>query len=558
MKKQFFLTLILIISGLHLLKAQARIDTVSSILSNNDLRHSMMADKNDRWIPLFLNGFHLWMKSHSAIGNKDRKHIANISYYGKGTLVQLNSQKQIELAVTDITPQNANKYLYHVVVNDSVEIVHWTKPTVFRSNKFTKYAYLDAFDSDKKIIKLEIYAIDNYKDKAVVIFNGGYMPVPKIHFVVLNYNNKYLFQPDKQEYIPDSKQKFFDYNDWHSKPISFVWSDQINHIAIQMNNVIQSDIYHVYLKRTVDHKTDTVMVGNNWHQSYYSPDPESQINSSYFNRPGDYEIIVKPEMPENFELKDKGIVQRIPFTVLPGPIVLSLKTVELIILIILTTGGFIFVMYRDRQKQKLAKEAQNKQIATLQLQGVRAQLNPHFIFNALAGVQNLMNKNEVENANKYLARFARLTRNILDDGQKELTTIEHEAAMLTDYLQMEQMRFGFQFSIDIDEGKIDQQIEIPAMLLQPFVENAIKHGVSSLKNEGMVIVSIKEKDTDIILSVKDNGKSFSTKQPGGMGIKLCEERIKLLNSIYKNTSILLHINSDSKGTLITIELKNWL
>ncbi len=169
-----------------------------------------------------------------------------------------------------------------------------------------------------------------------------------------------------------------------------------------------------------------------------------------------------------------------------------------------------------------------------------------------------MNKNEVENANKYLARFARLTRNILDDGQKELTTIEHEAAMLTDYLQMEQMRFGFKFNIDIDEGEIDQQIEIPAMLLQPFIENAVKHGVSALKKEGMVIVSIKEKDTDIILSVKDNGKGFSGKQTGGKGIKLCEERIKLLNSIYKNTAILLHINRDSKGTLITIELKNWL
>jgi LytS/YehU family sensor histidine kinase len=168
-----------------------------------------------------------------------------------------------------------------------------------------------------------------------------------------------------------------------------------------------------------------------------------------------------------------------------------------------------------------------------------------------------MNKNEVENANKYLARFARLTRNILDEGQKELTTIDHETAMLTDYLQMEQMRFGFKFSIDI-EHDIDRQIEIPAMLLQPFIENAVKHGVSNLKNEGVITVGIIKKGDDIVLSVQDNGKGFSVKQPDGMGIKLCEERIKLLNSIYKNTGILLHINPDSKGTLITIELKNWL
>ncbi len=228
------------------------------------------------------------------------------------------------------------------------------------------------------------------------------------------------------------------------------------------------------------------------------------------------------------------------------------------ILVILTTGGFVFFEYRSRQKRVLAKEAQNRQIATLQLQSVRSQLNPHFIFNALAGIQNLMNKNEVENANKYLVRFARLTRNVLDDGQKELTSIEHEIDLLTDYLEMEQMRFGFSFNIVIDNNEIDRQIEIPAMLLQPFAENAVKHGVSSLNEKGLIVIRIAKKNNDIVLTVQDNGKGLDDSHQAGLGMKLCEDRIKLLNRIYKNTTISLRKSSDNNGALITIELKNWL
>jgi LytS/YehU family sensor histidine kinase len=169
-----------------------------------------------------------------------------------------------------------------------------------------------------------------------------------------------------------------------------------------------------------------------------------------------------------------------------------------------------------------------------------------------------MNKNEVENANRYLSKFAKLTRSVLDDAGKELTTIEQEADLLNDYLLMEQMRFGFRFEIAIDEKEIDQQIEIPAMLLQPFVENAVKHGVSALKDQGFIQVIMTKSGSTLTLAVKDNGGGFSSTPGNGVGMKLCEERIKLLNSIYKNTSIVMHKTSDSTGALITIELRNWL
>ena len=122
---------------------------------------------------------------------------------------------------------------------------------------------------------------------------------------------------------------------------------------------------------------------------------------------------------------------------------------------------------------------------------------------------------------------------------------------------MEQMRFGFKFIIDVDAA-VDQQIEIPAMLLQPFVENAVKHGISALKGEGLIAVNIDQTENDIFLKVTDNGSGFTNNTTPGMGIKLCQERVELLNSVYKNSTILLYISSTQIGTIITIELKNWL
>jgi two-component system LytT family sensor kinase len=566
MKKHFLLIIVLISLFAQIAKAQALIHNIKAA---QQLRYAMGADTNDSWHVLSMKyNMQFWMKQHFVDSLAKRLGTTAITgYNGNATIARLNATKQVEFAVTDITPQTAGKYLYHVVLNDSVELVHWTKPTVFRSNKFATYAYLGKFECAGKVLKLEMYEVSNYKGMAVLTINCGYHPAPKINWVMVNYEGHYNAQNFRMGYYPvHSKKDISTYNQshvynngvWQRKKISFVWSNEIDHIVLQMKNTLQNNLYNVYLKRTINNKTDELPISNIWQQTDYSPDPIMSINSSYFNQPGDYEIIIMSRDPGLTPDQDRGNSQRIPFTVLPGPITVSLKFFWLIILIILTTGGFMFMMYRDQQRRNLKRAAQNKQIATLQLQAVRSQLNPHFIFNALAGIQNLMNKNEVENANKYLSRFARITRSILDDGHKELTTVEQEVSLLTDYLQMEQMRFGFEFVIDVNSTQVDQQTEIPAMLLQPFIENAVKHGISALKLAGIITVGITKRGGDLILSVQDNGKGFTTGNTAGMGIKLCNERMALLNSIYKNSTILLHQTSGSKGTLITIELKNWL
>jgi two-component system LytT family sensor kinase len=178
------------------------------------------------------------------------------------------------------------------------------------------------------------------------------------------------------------------------------------------------------------------------------------------------------------------------------------------------------------------------------------------MFNALAAIQNLMNKHDVEGANKYLAKFARLTRSVLDDSNADMISISSEIALLEDYLQMEQLRFGFKYDIYVDEEIDKANIEIPAMLLQPFIENAVKHGVSKLKNDGLISISFTKEGNKLILKVTDNGKGFDVQQANGKGIMFSKSRINLFNSINKFVKVELKISTDANGTLIIIELLN--
>lgn len=218
----------------------------------------------------------------------------------------------------------------------------------------------------------------------------------------------------------------------------------------------------------------------------------------------------------------------------------------------------IFMAVRLYKKTDETKNANSqREIVQLQLAPVRSQLNPHFLFNALSGIQNLMNKNEIDNANKYLSKFARLTRNVLNN--KELVSLAQEKTLLDDYLQMEQLRFGFKYEIKHDENLDLENIEIPSMLLQPFVENAVKHGIALKNTEGNIEITFSRNGNNLVFTVADNGKGFNAEKAyEGLGLSLSKNRIALLNSIYKETPFVLTINSGKEGTKISLTLTDWL
>lgn len=563
MKHHLHLTLLLI-SLYNLLKIYGQTPRTDTAVPNHfsdttSWQYKMQANGENWFGGTGRKDFQIFTKYNNGTFKKGSV-TANISFYGKATLFWLNDIEEIEIAATGITPQNSNEFIYHIVVNDSIEVIHWMNPNQFRTKGNVTYAYLGKFSTKNKIVKLELYNIKNYSARASFIFNGLFMPPAKVKYTIVNYNDKYLFKPYMQEYISSVNQHYFKKDEWQKRNVRFNWSDSINHIAIEMENSIQNDMYNVYLKREVNGKTDTVYVSNNWEMSYYTPNPSLRINSSFFNKPGDYEIIITPEAPKYFKQNAFNKAEVIPFSVLPSKTKLfTFSQLLWYIGYLLLAGGIIFGYYYMKQKRRLFKEIQEKQIAAIQLNSVRSQLNPHFIFNALSGIQNFINKNDIKAANLYLSKFARITRNVLDENNKDLISIQEEVNLLEDYLQMEQMRFGFKSNIYVDD-KIDKtNTEIPSMLLQPFVENAVKHGIPDLKHEGIIYIAFRKEVDNLILEVKDNGKGFNADADfSGMGIKLSESRINLLNQLHKESLISLKKKSNLNGTLISIVLNNWI
>ena len=292
--------------------------------------------------------------------------------------------------------------------------------------------------------------------------------------------------------------------------------------------------------------------------------PYVSIDKGIFKKSGDYDVIIEPFIQggtskaaiEKFITKHKISIN---FEEEKFFSTKQLITSGLLFALIAgaITGGLAVYIKNQQIKKKVAAEAKQKEIAQLQLNSVRSQLNPHFLFNALAGIQNLMNKNEIDNANRYLSKFARLTRNVLDS--KELISLTEEKTLLDDYLQMEQLRFGFQYKINASADLDTENIEIPAMLLQPFVENAVKHGIAEKGKAGEIAVGFEKQISNLVLKITDNGSGFDATQIyDGLGLALSKNRISLLNTVYKDTPFVLDIQSDTNGTTVTITLSQWL
>ncbi len=183
------------------------------------------------------------------------------------------------------------------------------------------------------------------------------------------------------------------------------------------------------------------------------------------------------------------------------------------------------------------------------------------MFNALSAIQNLMNKNKLLEANHYLSKFAGLTRYVLNTTEKDTVTLHEEFKIAEDYLQMEQLRFGFKYELTIDPQLDQFNTDIPAMLLQPFIENAVKHGIPKMQDRGHIKVSAIIEGNDILLSVEDNGTGFDhvkTKKEDSFGLKLSEERIRLLNHIYRDQGASLAIDSKPGRTVVKILLIKWI
>ena len=272
--------------------------------------------------------------------------------------------------------------------------------------------------------------------------------------------------------------------------------------------------------------------------------------------PGDYRFLVKAK---NF----LGIESAVPATCafnIATPFYKATWFYGLVASGILILG-FLLYRYRIRQvrHQEKIKTDFVKQLSELEIKALRSQMNPHFIFNSLNAINRYILKNEKAQASAYLTKFAKLIRLILDHSRQSRITLASEVNALELYLLLESLRFqnNFQYTIHVDEAISLQSVQIPPMIIQPFVENAIWHGLLPKGNDCSLVISFKANGQNLVCVVEDNGigrkRSAELKQQqvisrSSVGMSLTEQRLKLTHQPgERSPSIDIEDLYDSKG-----------
>lgn len=229
------------------------------------------------------------------------------------------------------------------------------------------------------------------------------------------------------------------------------------------------------------------------------------------------------------------------------------------------------IRIREKQKNKELQQLEiDKQLVNLRLENLRSQMNPHFIFNALNSIQEYIVLNQQNLASTYLVKFSRLIRTYLEQSQEKEITLDQELKALHLYLELEKVRFEEEltYNISVDEGLTLETIKIPSLFIQPYIENAIKHGLHHKINNRKLAVSFKKQSERLICEITDNGigreaaqklKESQTQYYKSFATRANTERVELINKdrlqkIEVIISDLTDENQQPTGTRVSIQI----
>ncbi len=328
----------------------------------------------------------------------------------------------------------------------------------------------------------------------------------------------------------------------------------INSIVVNQEQKVLSDNIKLSSDENeivIDYSVIAYRLGNNVNVAYSINDAEWRLLENK-NRelrlaslaPGYYTIELRAE-------SDTGVVSRevlVSFTI-SKPFYFELWFIILCLTLIII---FIYLHY----KQRLAKVRYQNKLETDRLQleqelqqsllaSIKAQMNPHFIYNSLSSIHAFVYSDDKENAIKYLDRFSELTRKVLELSGHENILLSEEIELLETYISLERMRFGetFQSSIVCSEDIDVHFVKLPSMIIQPFVENAIKHGLLHRKGDKQLHITFTRQKDDLLIIIEDNGvgrkvssdlKSNKNRKHASFSISANRKRLELLNAKKKN------------------------
>ncbi len=230
------------------------------------------------------------------------------------------------------------------------------------------------------------------------------------------------------------------------------------------------------------------------------------------------------------------------------------------ILVLVSLGGIVVYKRRKDILQKKKEAEFNAQVADTEMKALRAQMNPHFIYNSLNSINDYIDKHDTAKATSYTTKFAKLMRTILENSEKKEVALADDLGALELYMQLENMRREnkFEYEIKVDDAIDAGNTLIPALILQPFVENSIWHGFSRNEEGARILIYIKKQGDMINCTVEDNGKGMSpagvadskTKKKS-LGMKITKARIDILNTIKKSNAA-INIFPLEKGTRVEV------
>jgi signal transduction histidine kinase len=258
-------------------------------------------------------------------------------------------------------------------------------------------------------------------------------------------------------------------------------------------------------------------------------------------------------------------IQEININILPP----FWKTAWFITLAIVSLLTLLYLFYRLRIRQIHQKADVDKALAQTEMKALHAQMNPHFIFNCLNSIREMILNNENSQASHYLNKFAQLIRITLNQSSKPFVSLENTLDYLERYLEMEKIRASnFTHAIEVDKDLLQNEIMLPPMLIQPFIENAIWHGVTTLDQPMNIDIHFKKDDQQLLCVIEDDGIGIETSlkkketQLGhnSVGIDNIKQRIRVLNEKYNlQSTITIEDKSNltpknGTGTIVTLRL----
>mgnify|MGYP001806106053 CR=1 FL=1 len=229
------------------------------------------------------------------------------------------------------------------------------------------------------------------------------------------------------------------------------------------------------------------------------------------------------------------------------------------ILLVVFAGSLLFLIVRQRRRQLQAKQNE------LEQKLLRSQMNPHFIFNSLGAIQSFMMKNDGRKAAFYLSSFSSLMRSILKNSREEWITLQEEKQTLENYLNLHQLRLGekLSFSVSVASDLEPESLILPPMLIQPFVENALVHGIEPLAENGQITISFSQENEQLKITVEDNGKGIENGEKRenhtSYALRIFEERVANLKRT-TGAEVYYHIgkravsDEQNPGTMVTVKL----